>query len=76
MFNSLRQAYEPAIEPLAPLLDAEVSNFDGYRAVAAAVLEGDPEAAAAAADALLRPATEAMVHFLDDYSDDPEGETR
>jgi GntR family transcriptional repressor for pyruvate dehydrogenase complex len=67
MFNSLRQAYEPAIEPLAPLLDAEVSNFDGYRAVAAAVLAGDPDAASAAADALLRPATEAMVHFLDDY---------
>jgi GntR family transcriptional repressor for pyruvate dehydrogenase complex len=67
MFNSLRAAYEPAIEPLAPLLDAEVSNVDGYRAITAAVLGGDAEAAAEAADALLRPATEAMVHFLDDF---------
>lgn len=73
MFNNLRQAYEPAIEPLAPLLDAEVTNLDGYRAVSTSLLAGDGEAAAAAADALLRPATEAIVHFLTDYEDDPEG---
>jgi DNA-binding FadR family transcriptional regulator len=67
MFNNLRQAYEPAIEPLAPLLDAEVTQLDGYRAIRAAVLAGEGEAAAAAADKLLRPATEAIVGFLDDY---------
>ena len=72
MFNSLRAAYEPAIEPLAPLLDAEVSNLDGYRAIEAAVLGGDAEAASRAADALLRPATEALVGFLDDYEDTTE----
>jgi DNA-binding FadR family transcriptional regulator len=70
MFNSLRAAYEPAIEPLAPLLDAEVSNVAGYRAITVAVLEGDAPAAERAADALLRPATEALVHFLDDYEGD------
>jgi len=70
MFNSLRAAYEPAIEALAPLLDAEVSNVAGYRAIAAAVLDGDAEGAVRAADALLRPATEALVHFLDDYEGD------
>jgi len=70
MFNSLRAAYEPAIDALAPLLDAEVSNVEGYRAIAAAVLGGDATAAARAADALLRPATEALVHFLDDYEGD------
>lgn len=74
MFNNLRQAYEPAIEPLAPLLDGEVSNVAGYRAIVAAILAGDADAARAAADAKLRPATEAMVGFLDDYEDD-EGET-
>lgn len=67
MFNNLRQAYEPAIEPLAPLLDGEVGNLAGYRSIAAAILAGDPETAAAAADAQLRPATETMVGFLDDY---------
>jgi GntR family transcriptional repressor for pyruvate dehydrogenase complex len=77
MFNNLRQAYEPAIEPLAPLLDGEVSNLDGYRAISTAVLAGDGIAAAAAADALLRPATETMVGFLDAFQDDPlEGEER
>jgi GntR family transcriptional repressor for pyruvate dehydrogenase complex len=68
MFNNLRHAYEPAIEPLAPLLDGEVSNLTGYRAITAAVLAGDAAAAGAAADTQLRPATEAMVAFLDDYS--------
>ncbi|MFL6106666.1 MAG: FadR/GntR family transcriptional regulator [Marmoricola sp.] len=75
MFNNLRQAYEPAIEPLAPLLDAEVSQLDGYRSIRAALLAGDGEAAAAAADALLRPATVAIVNFLSDYEDNPEGST-
>jgi GntR family transcriptional repressor for pyruvate dehydrogenase complex len=74
MFNSLRAAYEPAIDALAPLLDAEVSNVDGYRAIATAVLAGDTDAATRAADTLLRPATEAMVHFLDDFDD--EGDNR
>src|SRR4051794_29809527 len=35
MFNNLRLAYEPAIEPLAPLLDGEVGNTDGYRRICA-----------------------------------------
>lgn len=65
MYNNLRQAYEPALEALAQLLDGEVSQHDGYRTVSAAVLAGDPPAAAAAADALLRPASDAMVQLLD-----------
>jgi GntR family transcriptional regulator, transcriptional repressor for pyruvate dehydrogenase complex len=72
MFNSLRAAYEPAIEALAPLLDAEVSNLDGYRAIRDAVLGGDAAAATRAADELLRPATEALTAFLDDYEDPEE----
>ena len=69
LFNSLRLAYEPAMEALAPLLDAEVSNVAGYQAVADAVLAGDVEAACRAVDALLRPATEAIVSFLDEFED-------
>ena len=76
LFNNLRLAYEPAMEALAPLLDGEVSNVTGYRAVAGAVLAGDADAAATAVDALLRPATEAIVTFLEDFEDTEEGETR
>lgn len=75
LFNNLRQAYEPAMEALAPLLDGEVSNVSAYRAVADAVLAGDADAASAAVEAMLRPTTEAIVAFLDDYADD-EGEDR
>lgn len=76
LFNNLRLAYEPAMEALAPLLDGEVSNLVEYHAVADAVLAGDADAAARAADALLRPATEAIVSFLDVFEDTPEGEDR
>ncbi|MGO4258787.1 FadR/GntR family transcriptional regulator [Marmoricola sp. RAF53] len=69
MYNNLRQAYEPAIEPLAPLLDGEVTDLAGYRAISDAVLSGDGAAAATAADTLLRPATEAVVAFLDAFED-------
>ena len=75
LFNNLRQAYEPAMEALAPLLDSEVSNVSAYRTVADAVLAGDADAASTAVEAMLRPTTEAIVAFLDDYTDD-EGEDR
>jgi DNA-binding FadR family transcriptional regulator len=75
MFNNLRQAYEPAIEALAPLLEAEVGNLAGYAAVRDAVLTGDSDAAAAAADDLLRPASEAIVRFLDDFEADADPTT-
>jgi DNA-binding FadR family transcriptional regulator len=76
MFNSLRAAYEPAIEALAPLLEAEVGNLAAYRAIEAAVLGGDAEEATRAADTLLRPATEAIMTFLEDYDDADEGDRR
>ena len=65
LFNSLRMAYEPAIAALGPVMEAEVDNVDGYRALADAVTSGDRVAAHAAADALLRPATEALGRLLD-----------
>jgi GntR family transcriptional regulator, transcriptional repressor for pyruvate dehydrogenase complex len=64
LFNSLRLAYEPAIAALGPVMDAEVDNLDGYRALADAVSAGDRAAAQAAADELLRPATEALSRLL------------
>ncbi|HYI59422.1 MAG TPA: FCD domain-containing protein, partial [Microlunatus sp.] len=64
LFNSLRLAYEPAIAALGPVMDAEVDNIGGYRVLADAIAAGDRAAAQAAADELLRPATEALSRLL------------
>ena len=60
MFNSLRAAYEPAIEALAPLMADEVGQVAAYRVLTAAIGGGDPDTARAAAERVLRPATEAL----------------
>lgn len=64
LFNSLRLAYEPTIAALAPVMESEVDNLAGYRALSDALGAGDSEAARAAADDLLRPATEAISQLL------------
>ncbi len=64
LFNSLRLAYEPTIAALAPVMEAEVDNLEGYRALTDAVAAGDSDGAHAAADDLLRPATEAISQLL------------
>lgn len=74
MFNSLRLAYEPAIEALAPLMQAEVGNLGSYRALTAAIISGDQAASRAAADTLLRPATTAILAVLHEL--DSEGGDR
>lgn len=65
MFNSLRLAYEPAIDALGPVMQSEVDNVDGYRALARAVSEGQPDRARDEAERLLRPAAEAIGHLLE-----------
>src|SRR6478735_6155665 len=65
MFNSLRAAYEPALEALAPLMAEEVGQVGAYRVLTAAIGAGDPETARAAADRVLRPATESLLGALD-----------
>jgi GntR family transcriptional repressor for pyruvate dehydrogenase complex len=64
MFNSLRAAYEPALEALAPLMAEEVGQVHAYRVLTAAIGAGDPETARAAADRVLRPATESLLSAL------------
>ncbi|SDH54997.1 DNA-binding transcriptional regulator, FadR family [Actinokineospora alba] len=64
VFNSLRAAYEPALDLLGPLMAAEVSRTDAYRALADAVTEADPERARSAALDLLSPATEAFLTVI------------
>jgi GntR family transcriptional repressor for pyruvate dehydrogenase complex len=64
MFNSLRAAYEPALDALAVLMEAEVSQLDGYRDVRAAIVTGDGEGARAATVRLLRPATTELIDAI------------
>jgi len=64
MFNSLRAAYEPALEALAPVMAEEVGQADAYRLLTSAIGAGDPEVARAAADRVLRPATEHLIDAL------------
>lgn len=64
LFNSLRSAYEPVIEALGPVMEAEVDNLDGYRALATAISAAEPAEAKQAAEELLRPATEAIGRLL------------
>jgi GntR family transcriptional regulator, transcriptional repressor for pyruvate dehydrogenase complex len=69
MFNSLRAAYEPALEALASVMAAEVNRIAAYRTLAGAITAGDPPAAQAAAEDLLKPATDAFlsaIHTLED----------
>jgi DNA-binding FadR family transcriptional regulator len=70
MFNSLRAAYEPALEALAPVMAAEVGQVGAYRVLTAAVGDGDPETARAAADRVLRPATDSLLTALAALGDD------
>lgn len=65
LFNTLRTAYEPALSVLAPVLGAEPGRAGAYRVLTAAIGEGDPDTARAAAERVLRPSTEALLTALD-----------
>lgn len=69
MFNSLRAAYEPAINALAVLMQAEVSQIDAYREVRAAIVAHDPDEARAATERLLRPATTDLISAIHDLEE-------
>ncbi|MDO0976538.1 FadR/GntR family transcriptional regulator [Mycolicibacterium frederiksbergense] len=71
MYNTLRATYEPALPALAVMMAAEVGNPEAYRAIAEAVRAGDADSAAAAARALLEPATTALLGALTELEDLP-----
>ncbi|CAN7437982.1 FadR/GntR family transcriptional regulator [Mycolicibacterium frederiksbergense] len=71
MYNTLRATYEPALPALAVMMAAEVGNPEAYRAIAATVRAGDADSAAAAARALLEPATTALLGALTELEDLP-----
>jgi GntR family transcriptional regulator, transcriptional repressor for pyruvate dehydrogenase complex len=64
LFNTLRAAYEPALAVLAPVLGAERGRAGAYRVLTAAIGEGDPDTARAAAERVLRPSTDALITAL------------
>jgi DNA-binding FadR family transcriptional regulator len=70
MFNSLRVAYEPALVVLAPVLGAG-EGAGPYRVLTAALGEGDPDTARAAAERVLRPSTDALLSALDAVEEQP-----
>ncbi|WP_148572886.1 FadR/GntR family transcriptional regulator [Nocardioides caldifontis] len=65
MFNSLRGAYEPAIDALAGLMAEEVDQVRAYAGLVDAVEAHDGPLARARAEALLGPATTALDAALD-----------
>ncbi|MFG3250317.1 FadR/GntR family transcriptional regulator [Streptomyces sp. NPDC048187] len=64
MFNSLRAAYEPALDALAQVMATEVDRTCAYDAVVTAIADADADAAHSRAEALLRPATEALIEVI------------
>lgn len=65
MFNSMRAAYVPLIEALAPLMAAEVDRVEAYAALTEAVRAGDADLAGARAADLLGAATASLVDAID-----------
>jgi GntR family transcriptional regulator, transcriptional repressor for pyruvate dehydrogenase complex len=65
MYNNLRSAYEPVIEALAHVMDAEALRSDTYRELAEAISDGDVARARETADALLRPSTDSLLAAFD-----------
>lgn len=69
LFNALRRAYEPVMEALAVVMQAEVSNIDGYASVLTALEQRDPEAAALAVHAVVDHGARATVELIDELLD-------
>lgn len=66
LFNALQRAYEPVMEALAVVMRAEVSDVDGYAAVADALRRGDPDAAAGAVRAVVDHGARATIDLIDE----------
>lgn len=69
MFNSMRAAYVPLIEALAPLMAAEVDRVEAYAALTDAVRDGDAGLARERATDLLGAATTTLVEAIDQLAE-------
>lgn len=65
MFNSMRAAYLPLVEALAPLMAAEVDRVEAYALLTDAVGAGDADLARDRAADLLGSATASLVEAID-----------
>ncbi|RYB88606.1 FadR family transcriptional regulator [Nocardioides glacieisoli] len=65
MFNSMRAAYLPLVEALAPLMAAEVDRVEAYAALADAVVAADADLARELAGDLLGSATASLLDAID-----------
>lgn len=65
LHNSLERTYRHLMAPLAGVLADEVSDIDGYAAIARAVRDGDEAAAAERAHAIVRLGEARILPFLD-----------
>jgi GntR family transcriptional repressor for pyruvate dehydrogenase complex len=70
MFNSMRAAYVPLIEALAPLMAAEVDRVEAYAALAHAVGARDQDLARERAAELLDAATSSLMEAIDRMQED------
>jgi DNA-binding FadR family transcriptional regulator len=71
MYNSLRAAYEPALEALSAVLAPEVGRVEAYRKLSAAIVGGGAAKARQAADELLGLATAEFQTVLDQLEEAP-----
>ena len=72
MFNSMRAAYEPALEALAIVMAAEVDRLELYDALADAIADQDAAQARRVADELLGFATRSLLQVLEQLGDTDE----
>lgn len=66
MFNSMRAAYEPAMEALTVVLSDEVDRVEAYESLADAIVAGDAGQARARAEELLSHATRSIITALEE----------
>ena len=71
LFNGLRAAFEPGLPALAGVLQVEAGHPSAALDVAQAIVDGRPDAAEAAADAMLARGRDAVLALLDQL--DPPG---
>jgi DNA-binding FadR family transcriptional regulator len=69
MFNSMRAAYLPLLDALAPVMSAEVDQVEAYRRLARAVIAGRAEMAHDRAQQLLAAATESLIAMITTLED-------
>lgn len=65
LYNSMRQVYDQIRGELLGILQPELEDLEGYRAIVSAILEGDAPGARSAAHALIDKGTQATLMALE-----------